>query len=77
MAKQSQETVNALNKKDVDDLARGLNQLSQDVKDNDAHYHIIFVKVEDWLLVRNIVFGLIGVILLAVANAIVNGAIKH
>lgn len=77
MPKQSQETTNALNKDKLDGVARGLNDLTKAVKENDEHYYLIFVTKEDFKTVRNVVYGLIGVILLAVANAIVNGALKH
>lgn len=77
MPRQSQETTNARTSDAIENTNKKLNDLAKTVKDNDEHYYVVFVKIEDWLIVRNVVYGLIGIILLAVANQIVNGALKH
>lgn len=76
MVKQSQEVTNARTKDKLDGIVKDHEALAKTVKENDQHYYVVFVTKEDFLIVRNVVFGLIGVIILAVANHIVNGAIK-
>lgn len=69
MAKQSQETVNALVKKGMEDFVAGLNQLNDLVVDNDKTYYVVFVSKEEFALIKTLVLGFAGMILIAFAGA--------
>ena len=71
MPRESQETTNATTKIQLDNLVKDLNALSNTVSENNKTYYVVFVSKEEFSLIRGLVFGFAGMILVAFATAII------
>lgn len=71
MARQSQETKDALAAQAQRYEAKRLDDIISEVKKNDEHYYIIFVTKEEFQLIKNIVLTLCGMILVAFVTAVI------
>jgi hypothetical protein len=76
VAKQSQEVTNATTKLNVENLVKDLNALSNTVDENNKTYYVVFVSKEEFVLIRTLVFGFAGMILVAFATAMIKLLIR-
>ena len=84
MARQSQETKDALLRRDVDQVIADFRQLANDAAKKDEKYYVVFLTKTDFEaflkdrygLMEKIFYGFLALILVAVAQQIISVALR-
>lgn len=73
--RQSQETTDALIKKDVENIINDVKDLKKDSADKDKNYFIVFVEQKEWEPYKRLIIAMAG-ILVSIGLLVLGGLIN-